>query len=66
MCRVGFELTIPVSERAKTFHALDRAAAGIGCQQILPLLKEERRNLGHNSKFIYVFSNLTYGPHLSP
>jgi hypothetical protein len=23
---VGFETTIPVSERAKTFHALDRAA----------------------------------------
>jgi hypothetical protein len=30
MTRVGFELTIPVLERAKTGHALDRAAAVIG------------------------------------
>jgi hypothetical protein len=27
---VGFESTIPVFERAKTVHALDRAATGIG------------------------------------
>jgi hypothetical protein len=27
---VGFELTIPVFERAKTFHTLDRAATVIG------------------------------------
>jgi hypothetical protein len=26
MPRVGFELTTPVSERAKTVHAIDRAA----------------------------------------
>jgi hypothetical protein len=30
MPRVGFELTIPVFERAKKFHALDRAATVIG------------------------------------
>jgi hypothetical protein len=27
---VGFEYTIPASERAKTVHALDRAATVIG------------------------------------
>jgi hypothetical protein len=30
MPRVGFESTIPVFERAKTVHALDRAATVIG------------------------------------
>jgi hypothetical protein len=30
MPRVGFELTIPVFERAQTVHALDRSAAMIG------------------------------------
>jgi hypothetical protein len=30
MNRIGFELTIPVFERAKTVHALDRAATVIG------------------------------------
>jgi hypothetical protein len=30
MPRVGFEPTIPVFERAKMVHALDRAAAVIG------------------------------------
>jgi hypothetical protein len=31
---VGFEPTILVFERAKTFHALDRAAAVIGLQEV--------------------------------
>jgi hypothetical protein len=31
MPRVGFEPTIPVFERAKTIHALDRAVTDIGC-----------------------------------
>jgi hypothetical protein len=30
MLRVGFEPTIPVFERAKTVHVLDRAATVIG------------------------------------
>jgi hypothetical protein len=30
MPRVGFELTIPVIERTKAVHALDRAATVIG------------------------------------
>jgi hypothetical protein len=30
MPRLGFEPTIPVIERAKTFHVLDRAATVIG------------------------------------
>jgi hypothetical protein len=34
MPRVGFELTIPVFQRMKTVHALDRAATVIG--SILP------------------------------
>jgi hypothetical protein len=31
MPRVGFQPTIPAFERAKTVHALDRAATVIGC-----------------------------------
>jgi hypothetical protein len=34
MPRVGFEPTNPVFERAKIFHALDRAATVIGCNII--------------------------------
>jgi hypothetical protein len=34
MRRVGFEPTIPVFERAKTVHALDRAATVIGCSKV--------------------------------
>jgi hypothetical protein len=30
MPRMGFELTIPVFEQAKMFHALDRVATVIG------------------------------------
>jgi hypothetical protein len=30
MPKEGFEITIPVFERAKTFHALDRTASVIG------------------------------------
>jgi hypothetical protein len=30
MPRVGFESTMPVLERAKTFHTLDRAATVLG------------------------------------
>jgi hypothetical protein len=31
MRRVGYELTTPIFVRAKTVHALDRAATMIGC-----------------------------------
>jgi hypothetical protein len=31
MPQVGFEFTIPLFERVKTVHALDRAATVIGC-----------------------------------
>jgi hypothetical protein len=34
MSRVGFESTIPVFERAKIFHALDRAATVIGNENL--------------------------------
>jgi hypothetical protein len=30
MSQVGFETTIPAFKRAKTFHALDRAATVVG------------------------------------
>jgi hypothetical protein len=33
MPRVGFESTIPVFEREKTFHALDRAATVISTSE---------------------------------
>jgi hypothetical protein len=33
MPSVGVEPTIPVSERAKIFHALDRAATVVGCMR---------------------------------
>jgi hypothetical protein len=37
MPRVGFEPTIPVFERSKTVHALDRAAIVLGWPpQLLP------------------------------
>jgi hypothetical protein len=37
----GFETTIPVFKRAKTFHALDRAATVTGCVTIYnPLIKQ--------------------------
>jgi hypothetical protein len=35
---VGFETTIPVFERAKTVHALDRAATVIGIYLIISLV----------------------------
>jgi hypothetical protein len=34
MPRVGFEPTIPVFERVKTIHALDRAASVFGQQYV--------------------------------
>jgi hypothetical protein len=33
---VGFESTIPASERAKTVHALDRSATVTGVNLIVP------------------------------
>jgi hypothetical protein len=39
MPRVGFEPTILVFERAKTVHALDRAATVIGKTLIIPRTK---------------------------
>jgi hypothetical protein len=37
--KVGFELTIPVFERAKKFRALDRAATVIGFRKTLQVNK---------------------------
>jgi hypothetical protein len=38
MSRVGSEPTIPLFERAKTVHALDRAAAVIGLYKIAEVI----------------------------
>jgi hypothetical protein len=38
MPQVGLELTTPVFERAKTFHALDRAATVQVLLHIIPFL----------------------------
>jgi hypothetical protein len=46
MSGVGFEPTIPVFERAKTIHALDRTAAVIGncaLQDLAGRMNEEER-----------------------
>jgi hypothetical protein len=39
MPRVGFEPTIPVSERAKRVHALDRDATAIDIKRLYPFQK---------------------------
>jgi hypothetical protein len=44
MPRVVFESTIPVFERAKTFHALDREATVIGNKALLFAKLFEVRN----------------------
>jgi hypothetical protein len=48
MPRVGFELTTPVFERAKTVHALERAATAIGSMC-------DPHNLNHNIHHSAVF-----------
>jgi hypothetical protein len=59
MLRVGFELTIPASERAKAFHGLDRVATGIGLLAFNASISETARRFdetyhlhiqGHASK----------------
>jgi hypothetical protein len=51
---VGFEPTIPEFERAKTVHALDRAAIVIGFFQFLLFLIGEFSSL--TRKFFYFYS----------
>jgi hypothetical protein len=41
MPRVGFEFTIPVFERAKTIHALDREAPVIGILKLILVLMHD-------------------------
>jgi hypothetical protein len=41
MFRVEFEPTIPAFERAKTVHALDRAATAIGFNMLLTYDRSE-------------------------
>jgi hypothetical protein len=48
MLRVGFEHTIPVFERAKTVHVLDRAATVIGRKHLrllssIPVLSSRKQ-----------------------
>jgi hypothetical protein len=50
MPQVGFELTIPAFERAKTVHALDRAATVIGSH---PLTRTKFKSFHHRGNLIY-------------
>jgi hypothetical protein len=49
MPRVGFEPTIPVFEREKTFHAVDCAATVIGTERDMCEPKTERTFSSHTS-----------------
>jgi hypothetical protein len=53
MPRVGFEPTIPVLERAKTVHGLDRAATVIGQIYLLLYVVYEHcmKYSGHTQRF---------------
>jgi hypothetical protein len=65
MPRVGFEPTNPVFERAKTVHALDRAAAVIGRSlRYLVRIKDKSidipiHNLLHESLGLYCYTSIT-------
>jgi hypothetical protein len=65
MSPVGFETTIPVLERAKTVHALDRAVAVIGNQLIyLNKIKCTSYDLLIKIRKQYSYSNLKGRIHL--
>jgi hypothetical protein len=51
---VGFELTIPVFERARTFHNLDRAATAIGVRNDIRNGKWTRRFEILNVRSLYI------------
>jgi hypothetical protein len=46
---VGFETTIPVFERAKMIHALDRTATVIGSEFHLPTVNRLEREFDHST-----------------
>jgi hypothetical protein len=46
MPRVGFESTISVFQRAKTVHALDRAATVMGPSVTMSVINPTRADLG--------------------
>jgi hypothetical protein len=56
MPRVEFKPTTPVFERAKTFHALDRAATGIGTILHIPYTNLKQQNCKPKSPRYAVFS----------
>jgi hypothetical protein len=56
MPRVGFEPTISLFERMKTFRVLDRAATVIGCCGLTVLYFIFRKNLLYKYIFAYVKS----------
>jgi hypothetical protein len=58
MPQVGFEPTIPVFARAKTVHALDRAAAVIGCYAF-SINTLRTGNLNHPAAGVLKPTNLT-------
>jgi hypothetical protein len=58
MPRVGFQPTIPLLERAKTVHALDRALTMIGWDLLLPNGTYSHLNLYVNMHVNVYFINL--------
>jgi hypothetical protein len=61
MPRVGFGRTIPVFERTKTIHALDRAATVIGSAAVYALIlgHVDRHNL-HTRLSLSLYETLSY------
>jgi hypothetical protein len=59
MPRVGFEPTIPVFERAKTVHALDRAATVIGLQLCSSLNMTRTENFERWNLRIFIYMSFS-------
>jgi hypothetical protein len=53
MPQVGFEHTIPEFERAKTVHALDRAATVIGSGNHILHLYKENKSISTEKKYTH-------------
>jgi hypothetical protein len=56
---VGLEPTIPVFERAKTFHALDRAVTVVGVSQLKINIYEVQNNPTQGVEIIFLITALT-------
>jgi hypothetical protein len=56
MSRVGFEPTIPVFDRAKTFHALDHAVT------VISIKNRRRKGKRREENISYIKIIFKYGP----